>query len=85
MYHIPLNSYLYDLSIDMKYVKAIWTNTMWLLPKFENLIFFIHFLNKDISFNIPSTFLNLLIHVDESHLEGSVSQIFDLGPRFYFM
>ena len=25
------------------------------------------------------------MHVDEGHLEGSVSQIFYLGPSFYFM
>ena len=58
---------------------------MWLLSKFENSFFFIYFLNKDISFNIPSTFLISLIYVDEGHMEGSVSQIFDLGPSFYFM
>ena len=25
------------------------------------------------------------MHVDEGHLEGSVSQMFYLGPSFYFM
>ena len=25
------------------------------------------------------------MHVDEGYIEGSVSQIFDLGPSFYFM
>ena len=58
---------------------------MWLLTKFENSFFSIYFLNKDISVNIPSIFLNYFIHADEGHLEGSVSQNFDLGPGFYFM
>ena len=30
-------------------------------------------------------FLKFDMHVDEGHLEGSVSQIFYLGPSFYFM
>ena len=25
------------------------------------------------------------MHVDEGYIEGSVSQIIDLGPSFYFM
>ena len=57
---------------------------MWLLTKFENSIFFIYFFNKDISVNIPSIFLIFFIHADEGHLEGSVSQNFDLGPNFDF-
>ena len=51
----------------------------------ENSLFSLHFLNKDISFNIPYKFLKFDIHVHKGHLEGSVSQIFDLGPSFYFM
>ena len=60
------------------------TDTVWLISKFENLIFFIYFFNKDISY-IPSTFLKFWIHVDEGHMEGRVSQILDIGPSFYFM
>ena len=53
--------------------------------KFENLLFFSYFFNKDISFNIQCTYLKFGIHILECQLEGSVSQIFDLGPSFYFM
>ena len=53
--------------------------------KFENLLFFIYFFNKDISFNIPWMLVKFGIHVHECHLEGSVSQILYLGPSFYFM
>ena len=52
---------------------------------FENLLFFLYFLNKDISFNIQCTFLKFGIHILECQLEGSVSQIFYLGLSFYFM
>ena len=53
--------------------------------KFENLIFFIYFLNKDVSVNIPWKFLRFEIHKHEGHLEGTVSQIFYVGFSFYFM
>ena len=36
--------------------------------KFKNSLFFIHLLNKDISFNIPRKFLKFDMHVDEGHL-----------------
>ena len=53
--------------------------------KFKNSLFFIHFFNKDISFNIPCKFLKFDMHVDEGYLEGSLSQICYLGPSFFFM
>ena len=52
---------------------------------FENLLFFSYFFNKDISFNIPCTFLKFGIHILKCQLERSVSQIFFLGPSFHFM
>ena len=48
-------------------------------------IFFIYFLNKDFSLNISYICLKFVIHVDEGQMEGSVSQIFYLGPSFYAM
>ena len=51
--------------------------------KCENLNIFTYFFNKDISLNIRSICLKFGIHVDEGHLEGSVSQIFYLGPSFF--
>ena len=53
--------------------------------KFENSLFFLYFFNKDISVNIPYKFLKFLIHIYGSHSEVTVSQIFYLGPSFYFM
>ena len=53
--------------------------------KFENLLFFKYFLNKYISFNISWMLVKFGIHVYECHLEGSVSQIFYLGPSFFFI
>ena len=53
--------------------------------KFENLLFFSYFSNKGISFNIQCTYLKFGIHILECQLEGRVSQIFYLGPSFFFM
>ena len=51
----------------------------------ENLIFHINFLNTHISLNIVNTALKFGIYDLCNVLEGSVSQILYLGPRFYFM
>ena len=91
-YHVPLGfqymyhnihfiSLLYGLLIDVKYVKIIWIDTIRGCSEFENLNFFICFLNTDISligWKFPT-------HADEGHLEGRASQNFDLGPTFYSM
>ena len=53
--------------------------------QFESLRFFLYFFNKYISLNIPLMLVKFGIHVYECHLEGSVSQMFYLGPSFYFM
>ena len=53
---------------------------IWSISKFENSIFFLYFLNKDISFNIPWKLMKFKIHVLEGH-----SKISDLGLSFYFM
>ena len=53
--------------------------------KNKNLIFHVIFLNKDISvttLGITMKFSMTALHI---HSEGSVSQIFNLGPSFYFM
>ena len=39
----------------------------------------------DILLNIDLRVLNFCIDNDNIHLEGSLSQIFDLGLSFYFM
>ena len=53
--------------------------------EFENLIFFLYFLNKDFSVIIQYKLPRFGIHVDESQMEGTVSQFFYLGLSFNFM
>ena len=48
-------------------------------------IFHVIFLNKDISIIVADIILKLCMSVLYILLEGSVSQIFYLGPSFYFM
>ena len=43
------------------------------------------FLNKHNSLNIRLTCLKMAIHVSETHLEGRVSQNFDIGLSLYFI
>ena len=55
------------------------------ISKYKNLIFHVIFLNKDISvttLDITMKFSMTALHI---HSEGRVSQIFYLGPSFYFM
>ena len=85
MYHIHFISLLYGILIDVQYVKNIWIGTIRGRSEFEILKFFIYFLNKDTSFNIPLICLKFSTYVHEGHLEGSVSQNFFWGPSFYFM
>ena len=53
--------------------------------KFENLLFFSYFFNKDISFNIQCAYLKFGIHVLDCQLEISMPQIFYLGPSLFFI
>ena len=48
-------------------------------------IFHVNFLNKDISIIIADIILKFCMAVLHVLPEGSVSQIFYLGPRFYFI
>ena len=49
------------------------------------LIFHIYFLNKHISLNIRITSLKTAIHVPKTHLEGRVSQNFDISLSLNFI
>ena len=48
-----------------------------------NLFFDFYFLNMDISLNIYTVVIQFYTDIPNIPLEGSVSQIFDLGPGFY--
>ena len=50
-----------------------------------NLFCHFYFLNMNISLNIYTLAIKFYTGVLDILLEGSVSQIFDLGPGFYFM
>ena len=49
------------------------------------LIFPVIFFNRDISIIVADIILRLCMLVLHIPVEGSVSQIFHLGPSFYFM
>ena len=51
----------------------------------ENLFFHFYFSNVHTSVNNEFENLRLGIQVANIHVEGTVSQIFDCSPSFYFM
>ena len=53
--------------------------------KSKNRIFYVIFLNKDISVTTLDIAMNFFMTVLHFHSEGSVSQIFYLGPHLHFM
>ena len=53
--------------------------------KNKNLIFHVIFLNKDISVTTLDITMKCSMTALHIHSEGNVSQIFYLGPSFYFM
>ena len=50
-----------------------------------NLFFNFYFLIQDFSLNVTLIFSKLDMHIHNIHLEGTVSQIFYIGPCFIFM
>ena len=51
----------------------------------EKCIFSSNFFNKDILLDMLYTVFKIDMLILDTMMEGTVSQIFDLGPRFYFM
>ena len=49
------------------------------------IFFHFYFLNIDTSFTIYTIDLKLSVLLCDVFKQGNVSQIFDLGPSFYFM
>ena len=58
---------------------------MWQCVELENLNFYQHFFNMDISLHNQHKLLRFCLCVLHDHIEGTLSQIFDLGPSFHFM
>ena len=69
----------------MKIIKTIFFFTEIGREKDKNLIFHVMFLNNDISIPVLDIVLKFRMLVIYIHPEGSVSQIFYLGPSFYFI
>ena len=53
--------------------------------KIKNYLFHFYFLIQDYSFTIRNTWVKFYTLVNNINMEGTVSQIFDIGPRFIFM
>ena len=53
--------------------------------KSKNLIFYVIFLNTDISITTQDIATKICMTILRINCEGSVSQIFNLGPSFYSM
>ena len=53
--------------------------------EFKKLIFSSHFLIQDISVNKTLRNIQFRIQTDEIQMEGTVSQMFEIGLSFYFM
>ena len=51
----------------------------------KNAFFSLIFLNNDILLDILYTVFKIDMLILDTMMEGAVSQIFDLGPRFYSM
>ena len=69
----------------MKIMKILFFFTEIGREKDKNLIFHVIFLNNDISIPILDIVLKFRMLVLLIHPEGSVSQIFYLGPSLYFI
>ena len=69
----------------MKTMKISFSFTEMGCEKGKILIFHVIFSNKDISITVADIILKFCILVLYILPEGSVSQIFYLGPSFYFM
>ena len=69
----------------MKIIKMSSFFTQIRREKGKIMIFHVIFLNNDISITVLDIVLKLCKLVLHIHPEGSVSQIFYLGPSFYFI
>ena len=79
---IPLNSQRKMISCNIKYIfvdKEIYYLGVW---KFEKRLFNFYFLNYDISLNNTFRHTIFSILIDNIYMEGTVSQIFYIGPGF---
>ena len=74
---------VYELSNDIMQKEMQREITEMKVSKSKSLIFSKHFFNMDISAAVALNFSKFGICGPKTHMEGSVSQIFNLGPSFY--
>ena len=85
-----------DVNIYYRYSERVYfslLNDVYLIlidQDLRELLFFIdfchfYFLNSDISVTIYVTEMNFSVCAHKVPLEGSMSQIFNIGPSYYFM
>ena len=81
-YNIPNKREYFSLSFDSSFIVIKFDLIFF---KFKTDFFHFYFLNIDISFNIQVTEMKFCTGVNNIHIEGTVSQIFDIGLSFYFI
>ena len=73
------------LSNDLKYVNVAIKIEVYMAWKFKTFNYQFIFLNFIFSLIYGANFTRFGRHVAKDHSEGTMSQIFDLGPSSYFM
>ena len=82
---VPLNSQRMKISFNIKHIFADEKTYELEGRKFEKLLFNFYFLNCDILLNNTFSNTKSSIHIDNIHMEGTVSQIFYICLSFCFM
>ena len=85
VYYIYLDSQLITLSIDINIMEMILWSILWLCGKLKFFDFYQTFFNMDISLDKQHKLVKFSLCVLYYHIEGTVSQTFDLGLSFCFM
>ena len=81
-YNIPNKRGYFSVSFDSSFIVIKFDL---IFKKIKTDFFHFYFLNMDISFNIQVTEMKLCTGVKNIHMEGTVSQIFDIGLSFDFI
>ena len=85
MFYLSLRSQRKVLSCNINYMIRYEEVFKLGACKFEKLLFSIYFLNWDILLNIFFRITKSSTAIDKIHMEGTMSQIFYIGPSFCFM
>ena len=80
-----MKSVLYVLSIDAFFINIAWEIVMLLWSEINKNIFPWYFFNMDISVAIALVCFKFSHIILDIYMEGTVSQIFDIGSSSYFI